>query len=263
MTEGVITAAALQFPVTMEPAVNVAAITSLVDVLAPDTLVVTPEGALSGYQPKPGFVSEIDVSSVDKAIAAIALLAEQKRVHIVAGACLCDGGRWSNSALYFGPQGERARYDKINLAMSERGTFEAGNSLPVFDIRVSSESVRLGIQMCREIRYPEQWRGLAVQGAHVIAYVNNAVGSARGDAVWRAYMVSRAAETQRFVVGANNAATDQACPTMIVAPDGEIIGETATGAVGAAVASLHLAHVSDWVLNQAREDIAAAVLKGL
>lgn len=261
MSTSAITAAALQFPVTMEPALNVAVTASLVQDLPPDALVVAPEGALSGYLPKPGFVGEIDLSAVNKAIAAIARLSEQRRVHIVAGACLNDGGRWRNSALYFGPQGERARYDKINLAVSERGMFEPGNALPVFDIQVAGEPVRLGIQMCREIRYPEQWRALATRGAQVILYVNNAVGSARGDSVWRAHMVSRAAETQRFVVGANNAAVDQTCPTMIVAPDGDIAAEAAIGATGAAVASLDLARISDWVLNQARQDVVASVLK--
>ena len=96
-----------------------------------------------------------------------------------------------------GAAGRLERYDKINLARSERRTFQPRKKLPVFEIDHEGETVRLGIQMCREIRYPEQWRALAMQGAQLVAYVNNAVGGADGDRVWRAPMISRAAETQR------------------------------------------------------------------
>lgn len=250
-------AAALQFKVTMDPAANVAAIASLVEPLAPDTLVVAPEGALSGYENRAGVTSEIDVAATERVISDVAAFARDKRLHIVAGACLNEQGRWFNSALYFGPNGERARYSKINLAISERGVFTPGDTLPVFDISTAGQAVRLGIQMCREIRYPEQWRALAVQGAQIIAYVNNAIGSANGDAVWRAHMISRAAETQRFIVGANNAAPDQTCPTMIVAPDGAVLAEGANGATEAISTTLQLEAVSDWVLSQARDDVVS------
>jgi predicted amidohydrolase len=257
-----ITAAALQFRVTMDPAANAAAIASLVEPLAPDTLVVAPEGALSGYENRAGFTADIDIAAISHAISATADLARAKRLHIVAGACLHEAGRWSNSALYFGPYGERARYDKINLAISERDAFEPGDTLPVFDISIAGQPVRLGIQMCREIRYPEQWRALAMQGAQVIAYVNNAIGSTSGDAVWRAHMISRAAETQRFIVGANNAAPDQTCPSMIVAPDGAVLAEATGAEAKCRAAQLDLSAVSDWVLSQARSDVVAFDLRG-
>ncbi len=259
---GSIAAATLQFPVTMSPALNASAIASLADTLATDTLVVTAEGALSGYENRAGFTADIDAAATDKAIAAVADFARLKRLHIISGVCLSENGRWTNSALYFGPNGERARYDKINLAMSERGQFEPGNKLPVFDITIAGQPVRLGIQMCREIRYPEQWRALAAQGAQLIAYVNNAIGSKTGAAVWRAHLISRAAETQRFIIGANNAAPDQTCPSMIVGPDGAVLAE-ATGAEAKCIsAKLDLGAVSDWVLSQARSDVVAFDLRG-
>jgi predicted amidohydrolase len=156
-----------------------------------------------------------------------------------------------------GPKRELFRYDKINLAKSERGTFRAGDSLPVFEIVVADTPVRLGIQMCREIRYPEQWRVLATQGAGVIAYVNNAVGSPNGHELWRSHAISRAAETQRFVVGANNAAPDQTCPSLIVAPSGRVLAEAAIGATARAEAKLDLGEVSDWVISQSRDDVVS------
>jgi predicted amidohydrolase len=245
----------------MDPSANVGAIASLLESIAPETLVIAPEGALSGYENRAGVTAEIDIAATERAIATSAELARANRLHIIAGACLHEHGEWRNSALYFGPNGERARYNKINLAMSERGAFTPGDKLPVFDISIAGQPIRLGIQMCREIRYPEQWRVLAAQGAQVIAYVNNAIGSATGDAVWRAHMISRAAETQRFIIGANNAAADQTCPTMIVAPDGAILAEAPNGATQCVAGSLQLEAVSGWVLSQARGDVVSVDLR--
>ena len=94
-------------------------------------------------------------------------------------ACLQVDGHWRNSTFYFGPEGASWRYDKLNLARSERGDFTPGDALPVHEIQAGGELVRLGVQMCREIRYPEQWRWLATQGAQIIVFVNNAVGRCR------------------------------------------------------------------------------------
>jgi len=262
MSAGVIRAAAVQIAVSMDVTQNLAALEALIEPLPPGVLAVAPEGSLSGYLPEAGFVAMIDLAATSNAIDRMRALVERKRIHLVAGACIHEHEQWRNSSFYFGPDGAAARYDKINLAQSERGTFSPGSMLPVIDIVVEGEPVRLGIQMCREIRYPEQWRALAVQGAQVIAYVNNAVGSVRGDALWRAHMISRAAEIQRFVVGANNAAADQTCPTMIVSPSGEVISHAQIGANEVVTATLTLSETSDWVLSQAREDVVAVRFSG-
>lgn len=261
MTRAAVHTAALQFDVTMDPARNVATIERLLADAAPNTFAVAPEGALSGYLNEAGFSARIDQGATATAIKRIATFCAAKHIHLVAGACIHDNGAWRNASYYFGPRGERHRYDKINLARSERGTFNPGDALPVFDIEIGGQNVRLGIQMCREIRYPEQWRVLASQGAQIIAYVNNAIGSKTGAELWRAHMISRAAETQRFVIGANNAAPDQTCPTMIVTPSGAVLAEAQIGAETALSAELALTDVSDWVLSQARDDVVSVVVR--
>ena len=250
-------AAALQFPITMNGADNLAALEALLAPLPRGTLAVAPEGALSGYLPEPHFVTRIDQAATLRALDTLAALAAARGLHIVAGACVAEDGLWRNASFYFAPNGPRARYDKINLAMSERETFAAGDALPVFDTVIDGAPVRLAIQMCREIRYPEQWRVLAAKGAQVFAYVNNAIGSKTGHGLWRAHLISRAAETQRFIIGANNAAPDQTCPSVILAPSGEALDELPIGATAAATAALDLTEVSDWVIDQARKDVVA------
>jgi len=251
--------AAVQCPVLMDAGANVSSLDAAVAGLPPQTLVVAPEGLLSGYLPQPGFVAQLDEGATAQAIRRAAALAVRADLHLIVGACTRIDGAWRNSTFYFGPGGQSWRYDKINLARSERGDFVAGNSLPVFDVTVGGRPVRLGVQMCREIRYPEQWRWLVMQGAEVIAYVNNAAGSTDGGALWRAHAISRAAETQRFVVGANKAAPDQTCPTLIVAPDGRVVAEAAPGEPATVSAHIDLSEVSDWVIGQARGDVVAVV----
>jgi predicted amidohydrolase len=173
-------AAVLQFPISMDVASHLKRLTACIDRLDAGTIAVAPEGALSGYAPDPGFVASLDPETIARAIDSARSAVANKKIHLVAGACFLDDGVWRNSSFYIGPERRLERYDKINLAQSERGTFHPGNRLPVFEICYKGEAFHLGIQMCREIRYPEQWRILATKGAQVIAYVNNAVGSTDG-----------------------------------------------------------------------------------
>lgn len=56
-------------------------------------------------------------------------------------------------------------YRKINLAMNERGQLHPGDRLPTIDIQHPDGNITAGMQLCREIRFPEQWQYLAAAGA--------------------------------------------------------------------------------------------------
>jgi len=107
-----------------------------------------------------------------------------------------------------------------------------------------------------EIRFPEQWRYLARAGAEVFVYLTNAVGHAPMAPVWRSHLSSRAAENQRFVLGTNNAHPKQNCPSMIVAPGGQVLGEALSPAPESKHCELDLSQVSDWYISQMRDDVA-------
>jgi hypothetical protein len=91
-------------------------------------------------------------------------------------------------------------YRKANLAMHERGRLAAGPALPTVTVQLPAGHVRAGVQLCREIRFPEQWACLAPQGAQLLIYLTYAVNPAEPPGVWRAHLISRAAETERFVL---------------------------------------------------------------
>lgn len=244
-----------QFPVSLDIEANLKAIRRGLIAAEPETLLVMPEGAISGYEPAPNLIDRLDPSAINRAIEMVRSEVRAYKVHLVVGACLYDGEAWRNSSLYIRPDGVVRRYDKLNLAISERGSFKPGNELNVFPTRIASQDVVIGIQMCREIKYPEQWAGLARKGASIIAFLNNAVGDASIAQIWRSHLVSRAAETQRYVLAANNAAEDQKCPSMIIAPSGCILQELDTVSEQGTNCNFDLSSVSNWVLDQRRVDL--------
>jgi len=116
--------------------------------------------------------------------------------------------------------GQRYVYHKNNLHVPGRKHFTPGNELPVYTI----DGVTVGIQICREIFFPEQWKVLKKKGAQVIFHINNAIKQI--DRPWSHMLITRAIENQLFVCSANNAAAPQALASYLVSPSGEILLET-------------------------------------
>jgi predicted amidohydrolase len=257
-----------QLKVGWDPVANGARITSSLRAEAsPGSLVVLPEAALSGYDDALSGLDSLDPSALASAAAAVASAAGRLGLHVLCGSLLRSGDEWFNAALYFGPAGERWVYRKVNLATHERGRLAAGAALPLLSLAAPARSaaaprsgpgpVSVGVQLCRELKYPEQWHVLARGGAQVLAYLTYAANPQIPNGVWRSHLISRAAETQRFVLAANVAHDDQHCPSLVVSPRGEVIAEAASTTPQVLHAELDLAEVSDWVLSQQRSDVVA------
>lgn len=115
------------------------------------------------------------------------------------------------------------------------------------------------MQLCRDLCFPEQWRWLAQNGSQVLLYLTHAVGDPDAYPVWRSHLVSRAAETQRFLVAVNTAAPDPMCPAAIIDPRGRVLAEVQGENSHLVRATLDLEQVSDWYLSQARTDLLRLV----
>ena len=146
-------------------------------------------------------------------------------------------------------------YRKLNLANHERGILTAGHELSVFDLYTTEGAVPVGVQICRELRFPEQWLWLARQGAQFFLHLNNAVGAGRFLPVWRSHLVARAAETQRYVLSANAADADQTSPTLAVDPQGFILAEVVSDEQKVLRVELDLERISNLYLEQSRDDL--------
>jgi predicted amidohydrolase len=246
----------VQMPVTEATSENVACLRSAVAEARPGDLVVTPEAAVSGYSEDMDFLQRLSPSAIEAGLDELAELALRQQITICAGSCLWEHDAWSNAAILLQPSGARCIYRKVNLATAERDHMNAGNELPTFELRPPMRAATtVGIQLCRELRYPEQWLLLSQRGAQAIIHLNNAVGDRGMFPVWRSHLISRAAENQRFVISVNNAVADQKAPSIVVAPTGHVLCELAPDELGVQRVELPLNEVGDYYISQRRDDL--------
>jgi len=244
-----------QIPITWDIDENLSTIAAVLADAQPDEIVVLPEGALSGYGSDLSVLSRIDPTTLTRGIDRLTTLAREAAVHLFFGSLLFEQGAWWNTALYVSPQGTRWAYRKINLAMNERGLLAAGSELSTLQLHLADGPFTIGVQVCREIRFPEQWQHLADDGAQAFIYLTHAANPTEPAGVWRSHLISRAAENQRFVIAANVADPHQHCPSMIISPRGEILAESATNRTSVLRATIDPDQAADWYLGQRRRDV--------
>lgn len=247
-----------QFPIKYDIQENLNNILSILEQAEKDDLVVLPEGCLSGYSDDISFLKAVNIQQLEAAIKVIKKEVIDRRLHLIYGSCIFENGNWFNAGICYSYTSKEFIYRKVNLATHERGYFKAGDELPVYELNVNDKVVRLGIQLCREIRFPEQWRWLAANGAEVFIYLTNAVNGS-DISVWRSHLVSRAAENIRYLISSNNASLTQHCPTMLIAPDGQALDEIVSEKACTFKRKIDLSKISNWYIEQCRNDVIKLV----
>jgi deaminated glutathione amidase len=113
-----------------------------------------------------------------------------------------------NTSLHYGPDGElRAAYRKIHMFDVEVGGVEYRESEhedPGDEavLTTTADGVEVGLTVCYDLRFPELYRVLAVEGARVLT-VPAAFTVATTRDHWEPLIRARAIENQAFVVAAN------------------------------------------------------------
>ena len=118
-----------------------------------------------------------------------------------------DGERVFNTSVLFDRSGELvATYRKIHLfdadppgavPSRESSVFSAGDKV----VTAETEFGGVGLSICYDLRFPELYRALAVQGATIL-FVPAAFRFETGVAHWEPLLRARAIEDQAFVVAA-------------------------------------------------------------
>jgi len=139
----------------------------------------------------------------------LAAQASGRRIWLVGGTlplAAPEPDRVFNSVLVFDPQGRRvARYDKIHLfsfrqgeeAYDEARTISPGREPVAFDCSVGETTLRVGLSVCYDLRFPELYRRLL--GADLIV-VPAAFTATTGQAHWEALLRARAIENLCYVL---------------------------------------------------------------
>ena len=117
-----------------------------------------------------------------------------------------DDRRVRAACLLFDDQGRRvARYDKVHLfdvqvvgsaeRYAESATIEPGERYVVAETPLG----RLGLAVCYDLRFPEQFRMLVEQGAEILT-LPAAFTATTGQAHWETLLRARAIENQCYVI---------------------------------------------------------------
>ena len=213
-------------------------------------IVVLPECCLYfGGRDSEQLVLAQQTKADNKFIKQLSLLAQKYRCFLVAGTvpiATKQGDKFTNSCCVFSPSGDLlTQYDKIHLFDvevndSEKSYLEskytqAGTSTRVLDIG----DCRLGLSVCYDIRFPELYRQLALDGANVIT-VPAAFTRVTGKAHWLPLLQARAIENQAYIVasaqeGVHLNGRETWGHSVIISPWGEVLDclETGIGLVSA------------------------------
>jgi predicted amidohydrolase len=160
--------------------------------------------------------------------------------------------RIHNTSVLLGPDGARlAVYRKMHLFdIDIRGRVTLAESKTVKPGRAPVVAVtplgRFGLSICYDLRFPELYRRLALDGAQVL-FVPAAFTAYTGPAHWLPLLRARAIENQCWVVapaqvGRHNANRESHGETVVIDPWGRVVARKAKGA-GLVLAEIDLAEL--------------------
>ncbi len=162
------------------------------------------------------------------------------------------GVRTANTTLVFDPRGERvATYRKIHMfdidvdgaAARESAANVPGDRLVLAEIA----GWPMGLTVCYDLRFPEQYRELALAGAEAFM-VPAGFTMATGRDHWEVLLRARAIENGAYVIAANQHGYWDGSPryarSMIVDPWGIVLANAGDGE-GICVAAIDRAKVAD------------------
>lgn len=192
--------------------------------------------------------------------------AKEAGIHIMAGGfpVRADSGKVYNRAIVAGPDGGLiAQYDKIHLfdvtlsideVYRESDTVEPGRPQPVVCEMVKTisgvkHSLKIGLSVCYDLRFPELYRLLADQGAQLI-FVPAAFTVPTGKAHWEILLRSRAIENTLFIAapaqtGLHGEKRRTYGHSMIIDPWGDILanGKSEPGLIRAEIDTVKMEQV--------------------
>ncbi len=183
-----------------------------------------------------------------------AQLAHELGIDLVAGSIAerrAGHDRVANTSIHVGPNGElKAVYRKIHMFDVEVGGVEyreSEHSEPADEIVLSetSNGTKLGLTICYDLRFPELYRILTLEGARIVTVPANFT-RVTGQAHWEVLLRARAIENQVFVIAPGQGRGpgpegDSYGNSMIVDPWGEILARAGDEGESFVAADLDLA----------------------
>ena len=180
-------------------------------------------------------------------------------------------GRWANRSMLFSPSGAPpVTYDKMHMfdvdlaggeSWRESNAYRPGNRVVAQDVSlapgtragIEAETLRLGLSICYDLRFPALFDALGRQSCDVIA-VPAAFTVPTGEAHWHVLLRARAIEASAYIVaaaqvGAHEDGRRTYGHSLVVDPWGEVLldmgGPDDGGAPGLGFAEIDLARIAE------------------
>lgn len=186
-------------------------------------IIVLPEIWTTGYALRQ--VEELAEDDDGPTLSGVREAAVRRGVTVVAGSLpLRRGGRIYNKSVVIGPNGQTvAAYEKLHLftMMGEERFFAAGPSRQRFVLG----GLQAGLAICYDLRFPELFRALALDGAQLV-FLPAEWPAARAEH-WLTLSRARAIENQCYLCAVNCVGEHRGAPfyghSLLIGPGGEIV----------------------------------------
>ena len=190
------------------------------------SIVCFPELSVTGYTLK----RPADVykgAAPDKIMDRLVELAREARLVLIAGLIeVSDAKKPYITQVIAGPEGLIGLYRKTHLSPAEKGVYQAGQDIEVYNFG----NITFGVALCYETHFPEISAVLALKGADILFFPH---ASPRGDPKgkfqsWMRHLPARAFDNGVFVVACNQAGKTVegfSFPgvALVLGPDGQIL----------------------------------------
>jgi predicted amidohydrolase len=251
-------AACIQFQARAEKAQNLEEMAPLVAKAAElgADVILLPE-KWNAWLDGPGLRDQAERLDAGPTVEIMSDWARAHRVNLIGGsiAILGEGDRVGNVSIVYDREGtQTAAYTKIHLFDVDVGGIryresdgtEPGSQPVVADI----DGVRFGLTVCYDLRFPELYRALALDGGATVLTVPSNFTLLTGMAHWELLLRARAVENQAFVLatgqhgfpgGLNKPSYGH---SMIIDPWGTVLAQAPDGD-GVIAADLDMAALAD------------------
>jgi len=205
-----------------------------------------PECFVPGYRGPGKSVPSPDAAFLGRAWSAVADAAAKASVTVILGTERIVDGSLLATALVIQRDGTLAGFqDKVQLDLSEDGTYTAGSGRRVFE----AGALKFGVVICHEgWRYPETVRWAAVRGAHIVfhphfgeaepgSYVPTAFADPANTFHEKAALC-RAAENTCYFATVNFASEGAPTTSAVANPDGTLLAYQPYGVDGLLIADI-------------------------
>jgi beta-ureidopropionase len=150
-------------------------------------------------------------------------IARKEKVNVIASVYECANtqGLYYSSLVSINPKGSLAgKYRKSHIPLMvpksgsdsspnyEKYYYAPGNTgFNVFELKLGSREVTVGMLICYDRNFPEAWRALALKGAEIVFLSSSSTAANRSDKpeLHEKQIISHAYENGYFVISANRA----------------------------------------------------------